>query len=67
MISISELIYFMTIRPYCNYSKISEKRRRTFGKVFQNFRNLRLKKKSEEASTALVKKRVDNLVYPYVD
>lgn len=67
VISISELLYFMTIRPYCNYIRISEKRRRTFGRIFRKVRNLRLKKKSEIIPNAPATKHVDSVVFPYVD
>lgn len=51
MISISELFYFMTVRPYCNYLRISDERRRTFRKVFHKVRNLRFKRKSTLPTT----------------
>lgn len=68
VISIIELLYFMTIRPYCNYLRISEKRGRRFGRMLQKVRNLRLTTKSQIASKALIMKNVDsNTVFPYVD
>lgn len=67
VISISELLYFMSIRPYCNYLRISEKRRRSFRKVFQRVRNLRLKKKSKSMSKVLILKNADNAIFPYID
>lgn len=68
VISISELFYFMSIRPYCNYLRISEKRRRLFGGVFQKVRNLRIKKKSEVVTQEFLKKNhVHNTVFPYID
>lgn len=33
--SIIEVLYFLSIRPYCNYLKNDEKRRRKFPKLFK--------------------------------
>lgn len=67
VISISELFYFMTIRPYCNYLRISDKRRHKFKRLFRKVQKLRFKKKSDEAANALVLRTVDNVVLPYVE
>lgn len=64
--SIIEIFYFLTIRPYNNYIKVSERRRQTFRRVFRKFK-LRAKRKA----TSLIEPQVeqihnDHIIYPYV-
>lgn len=41
MFSIIEGFYFLTIRPYSNYVKLSHKRRLAFQRMVRKFRNFR--------------------------
>ncbi|XP_031626094.1 pickpocket protein 28-like isoform X2 [Contarinia nasturtii] len=66
VISVIELFYFMSIRPYCNYLRISESRRRTFRKFFHKIRN-RFGRKSDKVSKSIVAKHVNHPVFPYID
>lgn len=41
--SIIEVLYFLSIRPYCNYIKDLKQRRQSFQRVFKRFNNIKLK------------------------
>lgn len=68
VVSLIELFYFMSLRPYSNFIRISHKRRQAFGRVFQRFGNLRLRKRPAEKPQP---KQVDNVervvVFPFVN
>lgn len=41
--SIIEVLYFLSIRPYCHYLKDPEKRAQSIHRVFRRFNNIKLK------------------------
>lgn len=67
VISISELFYFMTIRPCCNYLRLSDERRRTIQTMFGRVRRLRQKKQPIDNSKKIAIKTVESAIFPYVD
>lgn len=67
--SIIEVFYFLTLRPYSNYMKVSRNRRLAFERMFKKFKRLR----SRRTVSALMAHHVErmevhenNIVYPYV-
>lgn len=64
--SIIEIFYFLTIRPYHGFIRVSERRRQTFKRVFRRF-----KLKAKGKATSLIEPQVeqihnDHIIYPYV-
>lgn len=53
--SIVEVFYFLSIRPYSNYMKVSDKRRKTLNRVFKKVKKLR------------TRRRLTPLLNPHVD
>lgn len=65
--SIIEILYFLSIRPYCRYLRDSEKRRQTIQNLthrFQNFRSKRPTNTSWSNESTIV---VENAIFPQVN
>lgn len=67
VVSIIELVYFMSLRPYYNSMRFSEKRGKRIRRFFQRFRpNMRFRKKIDTISVQ-PKEHVDRIIYPYLE
>lgn len=66
-VSLIELFYFMSLRPYSNYIRISHNRERAFGHVFNKFRNFRFTRKDAKKPQKQIEKMERNVVFPYVN
>lgn len=67
VISVFELVYFMTLRPYCDYWRRVKRHRPSFWTKIRRW-NIHLKRKQKilhEPPTD--KKSHDRTVFPYVD
>lgn len=63
--SIIEVLYFLSIRPYCNYLKNAENRRRSFSKLFGKFRKPKF---GTESTTSINHSAiVNNVIFPHVN
>lgn len=60
--SIIEVIYYMSIRPYFNYLKDSDRRRRAFQRVFRRFRNCKVTGTMTVTHTTPMN---DNVIFPH--
>lgn len=66
-VSVIELVYFMSLRPYFNHLRFSEKRNKVMRHLYHRFRtNLRLKKKLPDPVKVKEIKN-DRILYPYLE
>lgn len=61
--SIVEIFYFLTLRPYGNYIKVSKKRRLTLNRMIKKIRRIRTRR----IATPFLHSQVDNVDSPYHD
>lgn len=70
--SIVEILYFLSIRPYCKYLRSAQKRRETFKqRVFRRFNHIQLKRKINSNTNSNVGKHSmdtssDIVVFPHI-
>lgn len=65
--SIIEILYFLSIRPYCRYLRDSEKRRQAIKNLTQRFQNFRSKRKISTSRSNDSSNMVENAVFPHIN
>lgn len=65
--SIIEILYFLSIRPYCRYLRDSEKRRQAIQNLSQRFQNFRLKRKTSTSRSNDSTIVVENAIFPHIN
>lgn len=60
--SIVEVFYFLTLRPYGNYIKVSKKRRQTFSRMMKKIQKIRTRR--IPTTPLLVRSHVENIDIP---
>lgn len=63
--SIIEMLYFLSLRPYCHYLKNAAKQRETMQRVAQRFGHFRVKDTKNPASVK--NGTVNDMVFPHVN
>lgn len=62
--SIIEIIYFLSIRPYCRYLRDADERRQLFNKVVHRFKHLRVRDLPRLTSS---NDKHSNIVFPHIN
>lgn len=65
--SIIEILYFLSIRPYCRYLRDSEKRRQAIQNLTQRFRNFRSKRITNTGRSNDSTIMVENAIFPHLN
>lgn len=65
--SIIEILYFLSIRPYCHYLRDSEKRRQVIQNLTQRFQNFRSKRKKSTSRSNENIIMVENAIFPHTN
>lgn len=65
--SIIEILYFLSIRPYCRYLRDSEKRRQVIQNLTQRIQNFRSKRTTSTSRSNESTIMVENAIFPQVN
>lgn len=67
VISVIEMFYFISIRPYCNHLRLSQRRRKIIGKIVQKMENLRQRKTSPIIIRTVQTNSIIEKSYPFMN